>query len=423
MASILSLWISRRISKPLEAMKKGADRFAAEDLDYRLPIANTEEMADLSEAMNRMAQELRRRMVKITEQHNEIESILASMFEGLIALDNEVRIINVNRAAQEILGISWNPQANSDLLGLVRNPGFEQLIKEIASTEALIEKDLSLFRPEEKIIHINGSPIYSSDGNRSGSLLILNDVTHLRRLENIRQDFAANVSHELKTPLTAVKGFVETLIHGDLEKTDEAKRFLTIIAKHVNRLEAIVEDLLMLARIEQGKEATRIGKQKHPVQEVLKKAVELRKSEAHAKGIKIELTGDSTLWMKMDILLFEQAVANLIDNAIKYSPDGSVVRVESRMEGSELKLLFQDEGIGIEKKHIPRIFERFYRVDKARSRKLGGTGLGLAIVKHIVQAHGGRIYVESIPGKGSTFTLLFPASEVEISTSKSNSFI
>ena len=414
-AAGLSLWVSRRISMPIEAMKQGADRFASGDLNYRLPVANTEEMAGLADAMNRMAQQLRKRMIDISQQHNEIEAILASMREGLIAMDPQERVIKINQAAQEILGVFRGPEKNLNLIEFIRNRDLEQLIQEVLSTKTPVEKDITFYRNGERIIHVHGSPIYGDDEHRMCTLLILNDVTHLRRLENIRRDFAANVSHELKTPLTAVKGFVETLLNIPLDDTEETKRFLGIVEKHVNRLDAITEDLLTLARIEENGEINRIGKQTHSVKEIIQKAVELRKPEAEAKQIRIEWLCDDASRMKMDPILFEQAAVNLLDNAIKYSPEGSVIRIESRMEASELKISFKDEGIGIEKKHIPRLFERFYRVDKARSRKLGGTGLGLAIVKHIIQAHGGHITVESAPGKGSAFTLHFPNPELESS--------
>ena len=409
----LSLWVSRKISMPMEAMKQGADRFAAGDLDYRLPMVNTDEMAGLADAMNRMAQQLRKRMNDITQQRNEIESILASMREGLIALDPQERVIKINQAAQEILGVSWDPGKKIGVLELVRNREIEQLVKEVLSSETPVEKDIPYYGNNERVLHLFGSPIHVVGGQREGTLVMLNDVTQLRRLENIRQDFAANVSHELRTPLTAIKGFVETLIHSSLEDSEATKRFLGIIEKHVNRLDAIIEDLMTLARIEQNGKVNRIGKQAFDINEVLQKAVELRKPEADLKKIKIELACGALPRMKMDTLLFEQAAVNLLENAIKYSPEGSVVRIESRREGSGMTLCFKDEGIGIEKKHLPRLFERFYRVDKARSRKLGGTGLGLAIVKHIVQAHGGSIEVESMPGKGSTFRIHFPNPEFE----------
>jgi two-component system phosphate regulon sensor histidine kinase PhoR len=398
---------------PIEGMKHGANRFASGDLDYRLPEAHTDEMAGLADAMNRMAQQLRKRLIHITQQHNEIEAILASMREGLIALDSGERVIKINQAAQEILGVSWGPDKNMDILELVRNRDLEQLIHQLLSTEVPAEKDILFHRNGERVIHVHGSPIHGVGKSRVGTLLMLNDVTQLRRLENIRQDFAANVSHELKTPLTAVKGFVETLLHGSLDDAEENRRFLSIIERHVLRLEAIIEDLMTLARIEVEGESGRIGMQSHPIDEILKRAVELRRPEGEEKRIQIELACNDAPRMKMDAILFEQAAANLLDNAIKYSPEGSVVRIESRLDTAGLTVSFKDAGIGIEKRHIPRLFERFYRVDLARSRKLGGTGLGLAIVKHIVQAHGGRITVESLPGKGSTFMLHFPHSTLD----------
>ena len=237
---------------------------------------------------------------------------------------------------------------------------------------------------------------------------MLNDVTRLRKLENIRRDFVANVSHEIKTPITAIKGFVETLRDGAVKNPEDAERFLSIIQKHVDRLEAIVEDLLSLSRIEKEGERQEIALEDHAVREILTGAIQLCEAKASAKSVVLELSCDEDLKGKINLALLEQAVVNLIDNAIKYSDSGKRVRIEAYKEDKGFLIRVQDQGCGIEKKHLDRLFERFYRVDKARSRKLGGTGLGLAIVKHIVQAHGGSVSVESQPGKGSTFSLHLP---------------
>jgi two-component system phosphate regulon sensor histidine kinase PhoR len=235
----------------------------------------------------------------------------------------------------------------------------------------------------------------------------LNDVTRLTRLENIRKDFVANVSHEIKTPITAIKGFVETLQEGHAQDPEEIERFLGIIHKHVDRLEAIVEDLLTLSRIEKEAETQEITLEEHLVRAILVKAVQACETKAEAKKIRLELDCSEELKGKINPLLLEQAVVNLLDNAINYSEEGKSVAVAAQETAQEILIRVQDHGSGIERKHL-EIFERFYRVDKSRSRKLGGTGLGLAIVKHIVQAHGGRVSVESQIGEGSTFTLHLP---------------
>jgi two-component system phosphate regulon sensor histidine kinase PhoR len=226
----------------------------------------------------------------------------------------------------------------------------------------------------------------------------------------MRQDFVANVSHEIKTPLTAIKGFVETLQSGAKDHPEEAKRFISIIEKHANRLESIIEDLLQLSRIEKESEAKQIQLSKGVVRNVLRSSIQICQAKADVKKINIELSCDDALTATINAPLLEQAMINLIDNAIKCSGENSKIVVKADKMPDNLSISIQDNGIGISKKHFSRIFERFYRVDKARSREQGGTGLGLAIVKHIVKAHGGHVTVESERGRGSTFTIHLPLS-------------
>ena len=236
---------------------------------------------------------------------------------------------------------------------------------------------------------------------------MFNDVTQLRRLEDMRRDFVANVSHELKTPLTAIKGFVETLHQGQADP-EEARRFLGIIARHVDRLNVIIEDLLMLSRIEDQAERAEIKRETVRLRDVFGNAVQICRPAADAKRIRIRVAGDETLTASVDPVLLEQAVVNLLDNAVKYSDPEREVEISGRAADREIRIRVQDQGVGIERRHLPRLFERFYRVDKARSRAVGGTGLGLAIVKHIAQAHGGHVSVESTVGEGSRFTIHLP---------------
>jgi len=241
-----------------------------------------------------------------------------------------------------------------------------------------------------------------------GALFVLSDITRLRRLENVRKDFVANVSHEIKTPITAIKGFVELLRDDGKKDEQDVKRFLEIISKHVNRLEAIIDDLLNLSRIEKEAETEGVQLMESEIKDVLDSAIQISKPLADSKGVEIGLSCDDGLTARINPPLLEQAVINLLDNAIKYSNDKRPVTIEAKYDEKELLIHIIDNGRGIEQEHLTRIFERFYRVDKARSRALGGTGLGLAIVKHIVLAHGGHVSVISTPGKGSTFTIHLP---------------
>jgi two-component system phosphate regulon sensor histidine kinase PhoR len=243
---------------------------------------------------------------------------------------------------------------------------------------------------------------------RIGNLLVMTDVTRLRRLEHMRRDFVANVSHEIKTPLTAIKGYVETLYNREVDSPEDTHRFLGIITKHVNRLEAIVEDLLYLSRIERENfrealdlNATRLG-------DIFQTAIQVCQKNADAKQIALQVTGGEELYATVDATLLEQAIVNLMDNAVKYSAEQSRVEIRAEKNNGMTAIHIRDYGCGIAKRNLPRLFERFYRVDKARSRQLGGTGLGLAIVKHIVQAHEGEIAVDSKLGEGSTFSIYLP---------------
>ena len=407
-AAILSLWVSRRISRPIEEIKKGAESFARGDFACRLPVENPEEIGSLSETMNQMAIELQERIRKMTKQRNELEAVLTSMLEGVIAVDNDERIISMNQAAGEMLEAHPSQAQGRIIQEVIRNVDLQRLVRKALSGEEPVEEDVLLYAEEERTLNGHSTALYDEDGHRMGALLVLNDVTRLRKLESVRRDFVANVSHEIKTPIAAIQGFVETLRTGAMENREDAERFLGIIQKHVGRLNAIIEDLLSLSRIEQEEENQEIILSEGRIRDVLSMAIQVSQVKAAPKNIRMTLSCREDLMAKINPPLLEQAVVNLLDNAIKYSDDESTIRVEGKQTDGEIVVTVRDQGSGIEKKHIPRLFERFYRVDKARSRKLGGTGLGLAIVKHVTQAHGGRVTVESTPGKGSVFNLHLP---------------
>ena len=409
LAAGVSLVISRRISQPLETMKKGADRFADGELSHRLATPDSTEMASLAEAMNQMAAHLENRIKAVSDQRNELETVLSSMLEGVIAVDSQERIISVNQAAARLFETDLETFQYRSLQETIRNLPLQQFIKKALSSNQPLQEDITLYQNQHRILEVKSSPLLDADQIHVGTLIVLNDVTHLRRLENMRSDFVANVSHEIKTPLTAIKGFVETLLHGKVEKPEETQRFLDIIQRHVNRLNSIIEDLLTLSKIEQEDEAGTLNLRNWKVADVFQAVIQICRPKAEEKELFIKVAGNQNVRADFDPTLIEQAVVNLLDNAVKYSNPGGTITISAEINGSEILINVRDQGIGIAKKHLPRLFERFYRVDKSRSRQLGGTGLGLAIVKHIAQAHGGYVTVESTVGEGSTFTIHLPS--------------
>ena len=407
-AALFSYAASRYIIRPIEQLRRGAEQFARGDLKFRLPSMAIEELSSLSASLNDMAAQLEEKINNFIQQRNELEAVLASMVEGVMAVDKDERIISVNRAAADMFESHPNKLAGRLIQEVVRNRDLHEFIAKALADATFAENDLSIQKNNLRMINAHCSPLRDSSGKQAGTLVVLNDVTRIKRLERIRQDFVANVSHEIRTPLTAIKGFVETLQRGAVDNHEDAERFLGIIAKHVERLNSIVDDLLCLSRIEEESDKREIKIKETAIKNVLQSAIQVCQVKADEKKISIELSCDRVLTAPIDSHLFEQAAVNLIDNAVKYSTDGSNIQITAAADQDEVVIHFQDHGIGIPQQHIDRLFERFYRVDKARSRNLGGTGLGLAIVKHIVQAHGGRITVKSAPGAGSTFSIYLP---------------
>lgn len=414
LAAGISLYVSRRISRPMEEMKQGAEYFAKGELSHRLPHSDLLELDALSQAMNEMALQLEGRIKTAINQRNEIEAVLSSMVEGVIAVDLNECIISLNPAAAKIFNVNVLQIRGQSIQEVVRNPQIQKFLKKALTSEEQLEEDITLHQEEERILYAHSTPLRDAEAKRRGVLMVINDVTQLRQLENMRKDFAANVSHEIKTPLTAIKGFVETLLHNTVDEPEETRRFLDIIAKHVDRLTAIIDDLMKLSRIEQQDEKQDIRREAKKIREVIQNAIQSCFEKAQASRINIELECEENIFAKIDATLIEQAIFNLLDNAINYSREHSVVNVSAYEKDNKIIINIQDHGTGISKEHLSRLFERFYRVDKARSRSLGGTGLGLAIVKHIIQAHGGRVLVVSTPGEGSTFSLHLPLKQNQI---------
>jgi len=411
LAAVVSLLLSKRIDKPLLELKRGAEHFAKGELSHRLHVPDIEEIKLLAESMNSMAAQLDERVRAVIEQRNELEAVLFSMVESVIVVDSDERITKLNASAARLLGVDSDAATGRLIHEVARNAELHNFVKDVLLREESVEDEITFSRGKETLIHqAHGTIIRDNEGRRIGALVVLNDVTRLKKLENMREEFVANVSHELKTPVTSIKGFVETLRDGAIDDGENVMKFLDIISKHSGRLNAIIEDLLTLSRIEQEAKQRKIVLETGKIKDVIDAAVVICERQARDKNIRIEVNCDEHLAARIDPQLLEQAIVNLTDNAIRYSEPKTKVKVEAFKSEDYIIINVIDEGVGIPREHIPRIFERFYRVDKARSRKLGGTGLGLAIVKHIVSAHNGHITVESEVGKGSTFTIRLPLS-------------
>jgi two-component system phosphate regulon sensor histidine kinase PhoR len=404
MAMIIGYAAFRRITRPLVMIKESADRFATGDLDHRVHIEGSEEISRLAQTLNEMAEQLQERIHTITLQHNELEAVLENMLEGVFAMDLNERILRINRAAERILDVNAADARGRVVPEVIRSSDLQNFIFRLICSDGNRDEEIEI-HSDDRWFQVHGTLLYDEKGEKFGGLVVLSDITRLKKLETIRRDFVANVSHELRTPITAVKGFIETLQDENYDSPEDAKKFLDIIARQTDRLNAIVTDLLELSRIEQEAETGGIELEIGNVKTVLQRAMEDCRVRAQEKEIEVVLDCRDDLVAPINAPLLEQSVTNLLDNAVNHSPDGAVIRLSARETEAEFVIEVSDRGCGIEPQHIPRLFERFYRVDKNRSRELGGTGLGLAIVKHIALAHRGTVSVESVPGAGSTFRI------------------
>jgi two-component system phosphate regulon sensor histidine kinase PhoR len=407
LAALVSLFVSRRITRPVEEMTTGVEHFKNGDLKYRLFVPDSLELAGLAEAMNTMAVQLDERIKTETIQKNKLEAVLSGMAEGVMAVDGDETLISINEAAARFFKADAQTCPGRSLSEIVRNIGFLDLVKRAVEDQDYGEEDVTFDEAGRRTLHVRTACLLDDENRRAGTLIVFIDVTQLRRLETMRRDFAANVSHEIKTPLTAIRGFVETLLTDGQDLSDKQQQFLGIIEKNVNRLMAIIEDLLTLSRIESD-HPDALHLTRTALYPVLETAASALKVQADAKNVRIELIVERDLTAPMDRLMIEQAVINLLDNAVKYCHPDSTVSIRAERIGDRAAIHVADCGPGIERKHLPRLFERFYRTDQARSRQLGGTGLGLAIVKHIMLAHKGDVAVDSTVGQGSVFTLQLP---------------
>jgi two-component system phosphate regulon sensor histidine kinase PhoR len=412
---VMSYLAALRIVGPVSDLQVGLNRIGNGEHSFRLKIPFVPHLADLVRSINQTADQLEMHIQELEEERILRALILKSMDLGLIAIDSDHRIMNMNKSAVNLLNVNAKKVEGCSIGEVVRYPDLLKFLDISESSEKKTECSLNIEidseSGEERTLTLQATAMKDLHNARIGTLVVLNDVTLLRRLETVRQDFVDNVSHELRTPVTSIKGFSETLLDGALEDSETARHFVEIIARQADQLEQIISDLLELSRLDQsdGKELDCVVT---PVAGMLKNAIEICQNRMQTVGAQVDVECSEDTFVNSG--LFEQALVNLIDNALKYgcTEGPKKIEVSARSEGLVVKIMVRDFGCGVEKRHLERMFERFYRIDSGRSRELGGTGLGLAIVKHIVKIHNGTVDIESEPGKGASFIITLPASSL-----------
>lgn len=402
---LLGIKIKSGYSKPIEAATNVAIELAKGNYRARTYVDQRIETSMLSNAINILARNLQE-IVKAQEmQHDRLTTLIENMGSGLILIDNRGYISLINKAYKEIFEINPHQYLYKLYYDVIEHKEITRLVEEIFMTEQKVKRQLLLpIAIERRYFEVFGSPIIGTQNEWKGVLLVFHDITELKKLEQMRKDFVANVSHELKTPITSIKGFSETLLDGAMKDESTLEAFLSIILKESDRLQTLIEELLDLSKLEQ--QGFHLNIEEIDIEVLLTEILTMLKGKADKKRIFLEMAPTSTTFLiKGDYYRLKQVFINLISNAIAYTPIEGYVEISISDNENKVNIQIKDTGIGIDKEEIPRIFERFYRVDKARSRNSGGTGLGLAIVKHIIEAHKGSISVHSVKDKGSIFTI------------------
>jgi len=405
--------ILKFMTQPIQALTDLANRVASGRLDQGTPAESDDELARLSQAINEMSVQLQNKIEEISREKDYLQTLLSGIMEGVLVVDARGRILMVNNALRQLLSLPSHVEDRTPL-EIIRNAELERTLRQVLQDGESTTLELTLPSPEGKtfevnVVSISPSPagMVKEDEGRRGVIAVFHDITRLKELEKIRRDFVANVSHELRTPLTTIKGYAETLLEGALQE-EVASQFVQVIKRHSDRLEKIVEDLLILSKIESKEFQLRM--ESLSISDLIGDVSDFLKGPLNKKKISVSV-GEvpPSLLVYGDRQYLEQVLMNILDNAIKYGHEGGRIIISAtEKEKREIEISVKDDGIGIPREDLVRVFERFYRVDKGRSHELGGTGLGLSIVKHIVQAHGGRVWAESQLGIGSTFYFTLP---------------
>src|SRR2546422_3960651 len=403
----IGMFVAGRVTDPVVQMQTIAREMSEGNFAARAPVRSPDEIGVLARAINTLAQRLRDRLADLQHERAKIGAILDGMVEGVLAVDGRGHVVLMNERARTMFGLQTARPEGTPLLEVVRHVGLHELVGRcrLSGEGTVVRRELRVAGPFERTVQANAVPLRLA-ADDPGVVMVLHDVTELRRLEQVRTEFVANVSHELRTPLTAIHGYLETLLSGALEDREHARRFLEIVFRHTERLGRLLNDLTDLSNIELGKVSLRLATT--ALRPVVDSVLEIVAAKARDGSVALATDVADTLTVHADHDRLAQILINLVDNAVKYTPPGGTVTVLGSVADDErVEVMVRDTGVGIPHADLPRITERFYRVDKARSRELGGTGLGLAIVKHLVLAHGGELTIESEEGQGTTvrFTL------------------
>ena len=407
LAAAIAFFISSRfLTRRIRSMTEFVGRAAAGDFTTVERDHGHDELEDLADALGRTVGGLGQSIRSLTDERNRSSAILGSMVEGVAVVAADERILYCNWAFEQILELPEGSSPGRTLVEALRPADLVALVRQVLQGMEEVTGEVEVGTVRRRNFSVTAAPVRSAGAN--SAVLVLHDITELRRLERVRRDFVANVSHEFKTPLTAIQGFAETLLSGALDDRANRRRFVEIIREHARRLARLTDDLLKLSRIEAGRLELEIRPSR--VEALVNGCIETTRLKAEAKGIQIhvDLNGNA-LMVRGDGAQLSEVLQNLLDNAVQYTPSGGKIEVQARSNGQGVVFTVSDTGIGIPESDLERIFERFYRVDAARSREAGGTGLGLAIARHIVEAHGGRIWVESAIGQGSRFHFSIPS--------------
>lgn len=405
---MVSLWTERTLTANLRRIREAAAELAAGNLERRVAEPDIEDFSELARGFNTMAEQVRLQVEEVAAERGKLEAVLSNISAGVMVTDSESRIMLLNPAAENILGVEQGKAAGRRIIEIFSSKDMDVIVMRAAAGKSM-DEEIELIYPQRMSLHLKADPVRGAEGNVIATVSAIEDVTALKRVNQVRQDFVANISHELRTPVAIVRALTDSLLDGAVEDRERAGRFLADLDIEVTRLSQLIEDLLALSRLEANEAVLQV--EEFNLAELVRECQDSKGKLAVDYGVRLTFEpGGEDKTLRAERRLLRTALNNLIDNAVKYNHPGGMVRIEAGYDqdtpGAVIEV--EDNGIGIPREELPRVFERFYRIDKARSRETGGTGLGLSIVKHIAELHGGTVTVSSVEGEGSTFTIVIP---------------